>query len=287
MTRATQLAQTQPEATPIDFVPQLSPQIWMGGTSILGFALVGSVIMNRLQVKKLMQRAKFEHYKNHELKRKLKLALKTITQMEHNPDLVDSREFNLDYLRLRMEEDRFNHYIVHQINLKIKRQLTLALRPQQAEVGEIGIPSQSRRVNETFDVEYDPSKRVSTKRVLFRVQVRLVKIPTQSTSQTVAQLTQCIERYLLPAVDEENWYPTVQGRLLTMEWDQKAKPTPLLVIEQHQDGANVILSAKVAANRIHRTQDSVMGTKSSRNRGKTKIAKRQLSGSNRPKVSAP
>ena len=35
-----------------------------------------------------------------------------------------------------------------------------------------------------------------------------------------------------PEAEESHWQPTIQGRIAYMHWDQKAKPTPLLVIEQ-------------------------------------------------------
>jgi hypothetical protein len=77
------------------------------------------------------------------------------------------------------------------------------------------------------------------KRVLFRAQIRLIKLPTQATSSTISQIINCIETYLSPKQNDDSWQPTIQGRIVYMHWDQKAKPTPLLVLEQTNEGVNV------------------------------------------------
>ncbi|NES68480.1 MAG: hypothetical protein F6K24_26215, partial [Okeania sp. SIO2D1] len=74
------------------------------------------------------------------------------------------------------------------------------------------------------------------KRVLFRVSIKLTKLPTQATSQTINQIIDCLETYLSPSDDHDNWTPTIQGRIVHIDWDQKAKPTPMLVLEQSNDG---------------------------------------------------
>jgi hypothetical protein len=66
-----------------------------------------------------------------------------------------------------------------------------------------------------------------------------MKLPTQATSATISQIIDCIETYLSPTEDEDTWQPTIQGRVAHMHWDQKAKPTPLLVLEQSNEGVNV------------------------------------------------
>lgn len=77
------------------------------------------------------------------------------------------------------------------------------------------------------------------KRVLFRAQIRLMKLPTQATSSTISQIMNCIETYLRPKEDDDTWQPTIQGRIVYMHWDQKAKPTALLILEQSNEGVNV------------------------------------------------
>ncbi|WP_416669297.1 hypothetical protein [Egbenema bharatensis] len=215
--------------------------IWMITSGVLLFLLVGLAAYTKIKTTKLEKQKRFEEFKNRELQKKLKLALNTISKMERNPDLIHSREFNLDYLRMRMEEEQFHFIIMNQIKIRVKEKISIALRPTQAEQGMLGIASGSgRQIDEVFDVEYDPSNspKGGTKRVLFRIQVKLTKLPTQPTSVTIGQIIDCMQKFMSQQADQ-NWQPTIQGRIATMHWDQKAKPTPLLVLEQLNEGANV------------------------------------------------
>ncbi|RMF67585.1 MAG: hypothetical protein D6742_07150, partial [Cyanobacteria bacterium J069] len=154
-----------------------------GGLLLL---LVGLGVYSKFTFDKVSKEKRFEEYKNRELQKKLKLALNTISKMEKNPDLVHSREFNLDYLRLRMEEEKFHFAIVNQIKIRIKEKITVALRPPQAEQGTLGIASAPRQVDEIFDVQYDLTDVPGGKKgVLFRIQIKLAKLPTQPTSVTI------------------------------------------------------------------------------------------------------
>jgi hypothetical protein len=171
--------------------------------------------------------------------------------MESNPDLINSREFNLDYLRMRMQEETFHFAIVNQIKMKVKTIVSVALRPtqQQAGVQQPAASGQGRQVDQLFDVEYETSsdgiKKV--KRVLFRIQIRITKLPTQPTSRTIEEIINCLERYLSLDDEDDRWQPTIQGRIVTISWDQKAKPTPLLVLEQSSEGMNVTLKVRRTA----------------------------------------
>lgn len=217
-----------------------SPQVWIATAGVLLLALVGVSIWFKIASAHWAKRLKFETFKNKELQKKYKLALKTINKMETNPDLVHSREFNLDYLKMRMEEEIFHFAILNQIKIRMKDKISAALRPTQAEQGIVGIASTGgHQIDETFDVEYQTSELPNAKRgVLFRVQVRLTRLPTQTTNATIEELITCIEAYLDPDTDE-SWQPSLQGRVVYMHWDQKAKPTPLLVLEQSNEGVNV------------------------------------------------
>jgi hypothetical protein len=244
------LAQAPPKATktksavsPAATTPSqdAGQQVWMAASGGLFLLLVVLGIFSTIQASKLKKQVKFETFKNRELHKKLKYAVETISKMERNPDLIHSREFNLDYLRMRMAEEVFHFAIVNQIKIKVKDKITLALRPGQANQGEIGIASTGRQVDEIFDVEYeakDASGKLS-KRVLFRIQIKILKLPTQPTSVTINQIIDCFETFLSPSHENETWQPAVQGRIANMRWDQKAKPTPLLVLEQTQEGSNV------------------------------------------------
>jgi len=236
---------TQKAATPAS-----SPPIWMFSTIGLVVLIIGLGVYSQTQIDKLKKKVKFEEFKGKELQKKLKLAVGTISKMETNPDLVHSREFNLDYLRMRMDEEVFHFAIVNQIKVKVKQLIGVALRPNQAETGSVGIASTSgRQVDEMFDVTYETGEGAKrSKRILFRIQVKLMKLPTQATSVTITQIIDCIETFLSPAEDHDTWQPTIQGRLVKLNWDQTAKPTPLLVLEQLSEGANVTMRTKRAVS---------------------------------------
>jgi len=230
------VAQVAAPAQPSD---SQSSQIWMAVSGVLLLALAGLAIFTKLTVKNLEKARRFEEFKNRELKKKLQLSLQTITKMERNPDLVHSREFNLDYLRLRMEDQQFHFAIMNQIKIKVKDKISVALRPTQANEGLVGVASTGRQVDEIFDVNYDLHEMSEKKGVLFRIQIKLTKIPTQATSVTVSQIVESLLGYMSPETDHDTWQPTLQGRIARIEWDQKAKPTPLLVLEQMSNGSNV------------------------------------------------
>jgi hypothetical protein len=165
--------------------------------------------------------------------------------MERNPDLIHSREFNLDYLRMRMEEELFHFAIVNQLKVKVKQELSAALRARPEGSGIVGIASKPRQVNQIFDVKYRPHDRPDApERILFRIQIQLAKIPTQATSTTIAQIIECIENFLSPNEEKNSWQPTIQGRIAQMHWDQKAKPTPLLILAQSTEGVNVTIRSR-------------------------------------------
>lgn len=220
-----------------------SEQIWMGATGLLILLLIGLAVFTKLKVSDLAKQIRSSEFRNRELQKKYKMAVETIAKMEKNPDLIHSRDFNLDYLRMRMAEEVFHFAIVNQIKVKVKDKISVALRPIQGGVGDkTGNAGSGRQVDSMFDIEYEtgePGKNLQ-KRVLFRIQIKLMKLPTQATSQTINQIIDCLETYLSPSDDgHDNWQPTIQGRIVHIEWDQKAKPTPLLVLEQSNEGVNV------------------------------------------------
>ncbi|MBE9029940.1 hypothetical protein IQ266_09395 [filamentous cyanobacterium LEGE 11480] len=216
-----------------------SPNWWMYSTFGLSGILIVLGITSYLQSRQLERLLQKEKQRAQQLKYHVKKRGEKIIKMEKNPDLINSRDFNLDYLRMRMAEEVFHFEIVNQIKSKIRENITIALRPKQVEQGALGIASKSgRQISEIFDVAYKTEEHGAT-RVLFRVGVRMVKLPTQPTSVTINQLLDCIETFLSPSQEHDTWQPTIQGRLAYVRWDQKAKPTPLLIIEQTQEGTNV------------------------------------------------
>lgn len=72
---------------------------------------------------------------------------------------------------------------------------------------------------------------------------------------TIGQIIDCIETYLSPEGDH-NTPPTIQGRLVSLDWDQKAKPTPLLVLEQLNDGSNVTIRSSSTRRAISSHQQN-------------------------------
>jgi len=216
--------------------------MWMVTSWVLFVLLLAVSVLTQVQNNRLRKQLKFAEYKNQELQKRVKMATATIGKMEKNPDLIHSREFNLDYLRMRMEEEMFHFQIVNQLKIKVKQELATALRPRQAESGMIGIASKTRQIDQIFDVVYKTSEALGSKtRVLFRIEIKLAKLPTQSTSTTINQIIECIENFLSPEAEGGTWQPTIQGRLANMHWDQKAKPTPLLILEQSAEGVNVTI----------------------------------------------
>lgn len=224
-------------------------QVWMGVSGIILILFLVMGVLSQLKIRNLQKKLLSETFKNKEMKRQYKMAVETIAKMEKNPDLIHSREFNLDYLRMRMSEDVFHFSIVNQIKVKVKEQITIALRPTQLTAGEQNpnTGGGGRQIDATFDVEYDttePGSGKSEKRVLFRIEIRLMKLPTQTTSATINDIINCLETYLSPSEEYNNWQPTIQGRIVHIDWDQKAKPTPLLVLEQSTEGVNVTFRTK-------------------------------------------
>ncbi len=238
----TNLAQTSTESNSIqNHFSKLTPEIiWIGSSGLLLFLILVLSIVFQVKTQDVNKQLKLEKFRNKELHKKYKMALGAISKMEKNPDLIHSREFNLDYLRMRMAEDVFHYAIIVQIKMKVKQKIALALRPTQSAVGDKNTAGTGRQVDSIFDVEYETGEGSrSKKRVLFRIQIRLMKLPTQATSATINQIIDCLETYLSPSEDHDTWQPTIQGRIVHIEWDQKAKPTPLLVLEQSNEGMNV------------------------------------------------
>lgn len=236
---STSIILLEPRLAQVPTQPSTS-QPWMIASGGLLLLLAGLAAFSKVKTDQLQKQRRFEEYKNRELQKKLKLALQTISKMEKNPDLIHSREFNLDYLRMRMEEDQFHFAIVNQIKIKVKEKISVALRPGQANQGTLGIASTGRQVDEIFDIEYNLNDAPNSgKRVLFRIQIKLMKLPTQPTSVTINQIIDCMQTFMSPSANHDSWQPTIQGRIASMHWDQKAKPTPLLVLEQSNEGVNV------------------------------------------------
>ncbi|MEG4508349.1 hypothetical protein QUA81_32750 [Microcoleus sp. F6_B4] len=263
-----------------------SDQLLMGGSGLLLLLLIGLAVFTKIKLDDLSKKLKFEEFRNRELQKKYKMALETISKMEKNPDLIHSRDFNLDYLRMRMAEEVFHFGIVNQIKQKVKDKISIALRPTQSAVGEKnGNAGSGRQVDSMFDIEYetgDPAVKIE-KRVLFRIQIKLMKLPTQATSATINQIIDCLETYLSPSDDHDSWQPTIQGRIVHIEWDQKAKPTPMLVLEQSNEGVNVTFrTTRTPAGRPVNATESQLAAAKGQKSGKSSSKSPAKSGTKTP-----
>merc|ERR1712178_311244 len=111
-----------------------------------------------------------------------------------------------------------------------------ALRPSTDKV-QAGVIAGGRNIDESFDVTYEVETQEGkwNRGVLFRISIKLIKLPTQSSGATVTQIIECVENFLAPTTNNESWQPAIQGQVVLISWDQKAKPTPLLVIEQSEE----------------------------------------------------
>lgn len=211
-------------------------------------AAIAFFIIGKIQYKQLSAKILYEQNKVNNLQTRLHSALNTIRKWEQNPDLVHSRDCNLDYIRMRMEEEQFNHALVTQVKVKIKQFVSTAMRLSLSQNSTVGISNRNgSKIDEIFDVTYETDiQGKPTRRVLFRIQVRLMKLPTQSTSSTINQIIECIEAFLSPGRKDTNWQPTIQGHIVTMNWNQKAKPTPLLSLEQDKGSVSINFRNRMA-----------------------------------------
>ncbi|MDJ0731705.1 MAG: hypothetical protein QNJ33_17110 [Crocosphaera sp.] len=229
-----------PSVTPSTGSQGSGGELWMISTIILLIILGILIAYGQWQLRQTAKALNFEKFKSKDLKKKLKLALVTIRKMEQNPDLVHAREFNLDYLRMRMDEEVFHYVVVNQIKMKITQLIGSALRPSTDKV-QAGVITGGRNIDESFDVTYEVETQDGkwNKGVLFRISIKLMKLPTQSSASTVTQIIECIENFLSPITSNDHWQPAIQGQVVLISWDQKAKPTPLLVLEQSEEGLNI------------------------------------------------
>ena len=128
--------------------------IWMSISGLLLVLLIVLSVFHQRKTKQLNKKINLEAFRNKDLQEKYKLALATIAKMEKNPDLIHSREFNLDYLRMRMEEEVFHFGIVNQIKVKVKQQISIALRPTPVLAGDKRNTG-GRKIDSIFEVEYE------------------------------------------------------------------------------------------------------------------------------------
>ncbi|MEB3175240.1 MAG: hypothetical protein VKN60_08680 [Cyanobacteriota bacterium] len=161
------------------------------------------------------------------LEQELQTALPTLRQRENDPDLLGARHLNLDYLRMRLDEEVFHYTVMNQIKQKLADAINEALRSTLPGKDEL-------QVNQCFEVLHalEVAHRRWQSVVLFRVQIRLAQLPTQSSSATLQQLLEAIEIFLNQDLQHPRWLTAIQNLKVALAWDDHSKPIPLLSLEQ-------------------------------------------------------
>lgn len=150
----------------------------------------------------------------------------SMSQKENNLDLIYGREIILDYLRMRMAEEVFHLGIIQQIKDKVQQKFSVLLKQKE---NTNNLP----KFEEVFDVEFQINQLTDLENtVLFRLVIRLMKLPSQFSYVTTNQIIDCIETFLISGDGEDDWLPNIEDRIVKIKWDDSAKPIPMLVLEQ-------------------------------------------------------
>ena len=90
---------------------------------------------------------------------------------------------------MRMDEEVFHYVVVNQIKMKVTQLVGAALRPSTDKV-QAGVIAGGRNIDESFDVTYEVETQEGkwNRGVLFRISIKLIKLPTQSSGATVTQI---------------------------------------------------------------------------------------------------
>jgi hypothetical protein len=107
-----------------------------------------------------------------------------------------------------MDEEVFHYVIVNQIKMNIAKLVGEALGQNTAK-NAVGIVGAGRQINKTFDVtcqvEAQEGKGKWNKGVLFRIQIKLTKLPPRNSYATVNEIINCLETFLSADSDQANW----------------------------------------------------------------------------------
>jgi len=129
-------SKTKKEYHEVSTSTQQIPPLLVITSGGLTFAVIALIVYSKILINKLEKKNKFEQFRARELEKKFKLALETIRKMETNPDLVNSRDFNLDYLRMRMSEEVFHFAVINQIKIQVKEKflkLCVLVKPNKVQ----------------------------------------------------------------------------------------------------------------------------------------------------------
>lgn len=146
---------------------------------------------------------------------------------ENYLDLIYGREIILDYLRMRMAEEVFHLEIIQQIKNKVQQKFSVLLHQEDKNTHVLP------KIEEVFDVEYQINQLTDLENtILFRLIIRLMKLPSQFSYVTTNQIVDCIETFFISGDKEDDWQPNIEDRIVNIKWDESAKPIPMLVLEQ-------------------------------------------------------
>ncbi|NJL84503.1 MAG: hypothetical protein HC890_19075 [Chloroflexaceae bacterium] len=235
---------------------KLPPSSWTY-SGALAIALVGVILYCKVQLHKKDKALKLERYKNEDLQKRLHQAQEEIKRLENSEELIQTRDFLLDYLKRRLREEVFYSMTLSQIRGRVKQLVSKAVLPETKALGGV---SGGRLVEDTFDIIHEIEIRGKLrKRSLFRVFVQLVKMPKQQHAAIMKELIECFETFLSTGGADETWQPLVQNRLTSINWNWETKPTPLLILRQSDEGLTRSYGTKLdAANKTPPGKDSLM-----------------------------
>lgn len=232
------LAETVQPASVNSGTPRLTTENcspWIVGAVGLGFVLLILGVVAKIKFNQKQQAIAKLQQSNHQLQEELSTARQELEASKQNPDLSSAHSILLDYVRMRMDEEVFHYVVINQIRTGITESIGASLRRTEE------IPEESRssaspnlQIDQIFDITYDIeiAEGKWSSGVLFRLDLKLNKLPTQSSSNTVNQMLECIEVFLSHSIQHPRWTSDLQGRLITLAWDEKTKLIPLLCLEQ-------------------------------------------------------
>jgi hypothetical protein len=194
------------------------------GLSVLLLALVLWSQWRLFQTRRSLRRSQ---RRAQTLEEELQTAIPALRQRKTDPDLLGARHLSLDYLRMRLDEEVFHYTVMNQIKQKLADAINEALRSTLPGKDEL-------QVNQCFEVLHalEVAHRRWQSVVLFRVQIRLAQLPTQSSSATLQQLLEAIEIFLNQDLQHPRWITLIQNLKVALAWDDHSKPIPLLSLEQ-------------------------------------------------------
>ncbi|MGL5033389.1 MAG: hypothetical protein ACRC6M_06260 [Microcystaceae cyanobacterium] len=219
--------------TPV--ITTANSSLWIVGAVGLSFILIVLGVVTKIKFNQKQQAIANLQQSNDQLQEELSTVNEKLEASTQNPDLHFAHSILLDYIRMRMDEEVFHYLVINQIRTGVTDLIGASLR-RTVEIPEESRSSTSSNLqidhalDITYEIEIADGKWSSG--VLFRLDLKLRELPIQSSSNTVNQMLECIEVFLSHSIQQPRWTSDLQGRLITLAWDEKTKPIPLLCLEQ-------------------------------------------------------